>query len=90
MPADYFKRQSPILNRVRREEILLEYLMNTLRLVDGFALEDFYNRTGLPASSLQPFLSAGLDRGLLERSDDSIRPSEKGLLFLNELLLLAA
>ena len=90
VPADYFKRQSPILNRVCQDEILLEYLMNTLRLVDGFALEDFYNRTGLPASSLRPFVSAGLDRGLLERSDDSIRPSEKGLLFLNELLLLAA
>lgn len=90
VPADYLKRQAPIVNRVPRDELLLEYLMNTLRLVDGFELEDFAVRTGLPESNIQSFLRSGLDRELLVRSGDRIRPSDRGLLFLNDLLLLAA
>lgn len=63
----------------------LEFMLNALRLTDGFAARLFRARTGLPLSHLQPALAEAEARGLLE-CRSRIRPTELGRQFLNDLL----
>jgi putative oxygen-independent coproporphyrinogen III oxidase len=63
-----------------------EFLLNALRLVEGFSSADFDAATGLTWAALAP--TAGLvERGLLEVSADRVRATRRGLHFLNELLI---
>ena len=52
----------------------------------GFPVELFSERTGLPFSAMQRALDRGEEQGLLERDLKTIRPTERGQRFLNELL----
>jgi len=65
-----------------------EFLMNTLRLTEGFAASMFLDRTGLPITRVARELDEAERRGLIERDHLSVRPTERGRRFLNELLQL--
>jgi putative oxygen-independent coproporphyrinogen III oxidase len=69
------------------EELPFEFMLNALRLTSGFAAATFSARTGLAWTAIEKPIATALDRGLLERSGDCYRPSERGLEFLNEMLL---
>ena len=69
-------------------EVPFEFMLNALRLVDGFEARLFTERTGLPLISIQKALDKAEERGLLERDLKRIAPSVQGRLFLNELLQL--
>ncbi len=78
----------PPLNatRLSEAELPLEFMLNALRLVDGFEPELFSRRTGLPRESLQASLERAEQRGWLENSPQRIRPTPAGMNWLNELL----
>jgi len=67
-------------------ELPFEFMLNALRLVDGFESELYAARTGLRIAALEARLAEAEASGLLERSPTRIRPSERGRLFLNELV----
>ena len=67
-------------------ELPFEFMLNALRLVDGFPLALFGQRTGLPLAVIEPRLRAAESAGLLERSLTRARPTRKGQRFLNDLL----
>jgi putative oxygen-independent coproporphyrinogen III oxidase len=71
---------------VAREELPFEFLMNALRLREGFAEPLFSERTGLPMEALEPELSACLDEGLLARDRGFVRCTERGYNFLDNVL----
>jgi len=89
MPADYLREPATNESVVAQEELALEFLMNALRLTDGFDLSLFETRTGLDRQSLERFREKALERGLIEVTTNHIMPTERGRMFLNELLLLA-
>ena len=64
-----------------------EFLMNALRLVDGFAPALFERRTAVAWAAIEGRLEDLAARGLVERSTANCRPTRRGLDFLNELLL---
>jgi len=66
-------------------ELPFEFMLNALRLVEGFPSELFSARTGVPLRALEKRLSMAEQKGLLERDRERLRPSERGRLFLNEL-----
>jgi oxygen-independent coproporphyrinogen-3 oxidase len=72
--------------KLTRDDRIFEFMMNALRLNEGFDPRLFEARTGLPLLLAEPALRAAEQRGLLIRSADNIRPSEQGRHFLNELL----
>jgi putative oxygen-independent coproporphyrinogen III oxidase len=72
---------------VSDEELPFEFMLNVLRLTAGFAPVMFTARTGLPWAAIERPIATALARGLLERDVDRYRPSERGLEFLNEMLL---
>ena len=70
---------------VGRSDLPFEFMLNALRLREGFALQDFTDRTGLPPSVLQAALAQGRARGWLESDLHQIRPTARGFDFLNDL-----
>jgi oxygen-independent coproporphyrinogen-3 oxidase len=62
-----------------------EYLLNALRLSEGFAAADFEARTGLPVSVVERQLAEATRRGLLETGGRGWRPTALGFRFLNDL-----
>jgi len=74
------------LRDVTVDELPFEFMLNALRLVEGFPAELFEKRTGLPLHTIARELEAAESDGLIERDLASIRPTLKGQRFLNELL----
>lgn len=72
--------------RVAPDQLPFEFLMNALRLREGFAEPLFAARTGLPLGRLEPQLTACLDEGLLERQAGRIRCTATGFNFLDNVL----
>ena len=72
-------------DEVRRQDLPFEFMLNALRLKDGFALGDFSERTGLPVTALQAGLAEAERLGLIERDLQRVRPSARGFDFLSDL-----
>jgi oxygen-independent coproporphyrinogen-3 oxidase len=72
-------------SEVARADLPFEFMLNALRMRDGFALQDFAEKTGLPISALQPGLDEAERRGFIERDLLRVRPSVRGFDFLNDL-----
>jgi putative oxygen-independent coproporphyrinogen III oxidase len=70
---------------VTRDELPFEFMLNTLRLVDGFEVNLFSERTGMPLSAIDSMLNQAEARGLLYRDHKIIRPTQLGQRFLNDL-----
>ena len=91
MPQSYMKAAQSGASlgterRIQDDEIAFEFLMNGLRLREGFKMEDFMARTRLKPETLEPTLSRLLNQELLERAPDGIRCTSHGYNFLDTIL----
>jgi len=89
-PRDYLSRRPQ--NRIAERRVVLstelpfEYMLNALRLREGFSVPHFEQRTGLHEESIATQLRAAQARGLLDLTGPGHwRPTEFGNRFLNEL-----
>jgi oxygen-independent coproporphyrinogen-3 oxidase len=73
-------------NVLTRADAAFEFVMNALRLNEGFATRLFEERTGLPLQVIETPLREAEARGLLSWDVHSVRPTEQGRLYLNTLL----
>ena len=73
-------------HEVPAAELPFEFMLNALRLTEGFALQTFVERTGLAVSSIATRLDQGEQRGLIERDHLRVWPTAHGRRFLNDLL----
>jgi putative oxygen-independent coproporphyrinogen III oxidase len=69
------------------EELPFEFMLNALRLVDGFDVAIFPERTGLDWGEIAPPVERLVARGLLVRDGPRLKPTSRGLQFLNDVLL---
>ncbi len=87
-PRDYLNQfqhndiQSPIKIV---DNITFEFMLNSLRLKDGFNVELFETRTGQPFQVLSSKLDKAIDLDLIKIQKKCIKPTTKGFNFLNEL-----
>ncbi len=70
---------------VARSALPFEFMLNALRLKEGFALQDFSDRTGLALTAIQQPLEEAERKGLIERDLAHVKPTERGFDFLNDL-----
>ncbi|MDH3533721.1 MAG: oxygen-independent coproporphyrinogen III oxidase-like protein, partial [Gammaproteobacteria bacterium] len=71
---------------VTGQERLFEFMLNALRLRDGFEKDLFVARTGLAASDLEDAMRQASESGLMVREGSSRwRPTALGRRFLNDL-----
>ena len=67
------------------EDRVAEYMMNALRLCEGFALADFQERTGLTVARIHAAMETAQAKGLLQRDLQRAWPTARGLDFLSDL-----
>ena len=69
-------------------DMVVEFMMNALRLIEGFAPALFEERTGLPLATIAAPLAEAQRRGLLSADGQCIAPTALGSRYLNDLLQL--
>jgi len=92
-PREYMQKTaagSPVQDEhaVSREALGFEFMMNALRLTEGFEAALFAERAGLALSTLEQPLREAVQRGLITRDHVRIAPTKRGQRFLNDLLQL--
>lgn len=90
-PKDYLNLDKRIIdnsNQLNQQELPLEFMLNALRLKNGFVENLFHQHSGLLLADIEKTLVQAESQGLLIRDDGRIIPSEQGYLFLNDLLTL--
>ena len=70
---------------VTRADVGFEFMLNALRLTEGVPATLFAERTGYSLALVQRELAGAQARGLIERDPSTIRPTELGRRFLNDL-----
>ena len=66
-------------------DLCFEFMLNALRLKNGFDTRLFHDNTGLSLNILLPTLKLACDKGLLEFNGNRITPTELGFCHLNDL-----
>ena len=65
-----------------------DYMLNALRLVEGFALGEFEARTGLARAAIAPQLEQATERGWLDIQAGRVVPTDLGRRFTNDVIAL--
>ncbi len=73
---------------ISKADIGFEFMLNALRLTDGFPTPLFYQHAGIPLSHIDKALQQAEQQDLLTRDIHHIRPTEKGQRYLNTLIAL--
>jgi len=74
--------------RIAEVQRPFEFMLNALRLVDGFDLAWFEQRCGLPVSAIDAPLRKAIAHGWLSISANHVRPTELGQRFTNDVVAL--
>jgi putative oxygen-independent coproporphyrinogen III oxidase len=69
-------------------QLPFDYMLNALRMVEGFALADFEARTGLPRAAIAARLESAREQGWLEVGAERVTPTELGRRFTNDVISL--
>lgn len=87
MYLEQMKAGSPIQEEfeLSRDDLGFEFMLNALRLNNGFEANLFAERTGLTLNAIEKQLNAAEAKGLLYRDHKVIKPTELGKRFLNDL-----
>jgi putative oxygen-independent coproporphyrinogen III oxidase len=70
---------------IGRADMGFEFMLNTLRLTEGFSPNLFGERTGMGINAIEQTLNAAEAKGLIYRDHKIIRPTALGQRFLNDL-----
>ena len=89
-PGSYIeaaKRGNPVQeeHEIGRADMGFEFMLNALRLTEGFDPNLFGERTGMNIGAIRKALDEAEAKGLLTRDHKLIRPTELGRRFLNDL-----
>jgi oxygen-independent coproporphyrinogen-3 oxidase len=87
-PRRYFASggEGPQWREVPAVDLPFEYMMNALRLTEGFAIAEFTARTGLSLAFVASTLEQLAREGLLEGRENRWRTTQRGFQFLNEVV----
>ena len=88
-PKRYLEKPIPPRSDVRRPDVentIFEFLLNALRLPNGFSETVFTQRTGITLNELTPRLQRPINKGLITHQNGCIKTTSTGFTYLNELL----
>ena len=71
---------------VADEDRPFEFFMNRFRLIEACPKQDYVDTTGLPLSTIQETIDWAIEMGYLSETPTHWQITEKGKLFLNDLL----
>ena len=87
-PSDYLNGKDKLAGStsIIKEDLPLEFMMNALRLHQGFSAQLFEQRTGLDFSIVQNTIAQLQTQGLMVLSGEHYQTTKKGRLFLNDVI----
>ncbi|KAG1707645.1 Oxygen-independent coproporphyrinogen-III oxidase-like protein YggW [Nymphon striatum] len=106
-PAEYMEKAIQGMARsststLEEKDKIFEFMLNALRLKEGFSADLFEQRTHLPFSTIEPIINSAIDKKLMQSrlcitTEEGIHPttsqtqekfatSEKGWVFLNDVM----
>lgn len=71
---------------IDQTQLPFEFMLNALRLTNGFSIVEFENRTGLAITTIRPQLEQAYIKNWLIAEKDHIKPTELGQRFLNDVI----
>jgi len=82
-PADYLKKIGKKTTFI--DNLPFDFMLNALRLKQGVDVDLFNQRTGLQINAINDKLEEAKSLGLLVKENKTIKPTQKGFDFLNDL-----
>jgi putative oxygen-independent coproporphyrinogen III oxidase len=86
LPKHYLERIGSYVaneSEVPKEDLLAEYMMNALRLIDGVSIAEACERTGLAQAEILSAADINIQKGLLSVVSDQLKPTDQGQRLLN-------
>ncbi|MBA3581246.1 MAG: radical SAM family heme chaperone HemW [Gammaproteobacteria bacterium] len=71
---------------ISEKAVGFEFMLNALRLIDGFPTRLFDERCGLPLSTVNHVIETAIHDGLLQQHSSHLRTTPHGMNYLNDLL----
>jgi oxygen-independent coproporphyrinogen-3 oxidase len=71
---------------IAKDDMGFEFMLNALRLNNGFNINLFTDMTGLPLSTIQSSLDQALSEDLITIDKEMLRPTQQGQRYLNSLI----
>lgn len=84
-PKDYGQKVRGKYCTIPKKQIIFEFMLNALRLKQGFSTQLFEKQTGLEFQSIEQTINQAIKQKLLIQNNNNIYPSEYGFDFLNDL-----
>lgn len=88
-PATYLQQSAEQRVSIEQElsttDRVFEFMLNALRLIDGFDLGIFKKHTGLSSTVMDQALNQAIDAGFIEIDNTWLKPTDLGLQFHNDL-----
>ena len=69
-----------------KQGLIVEFILNAIRLKQGFSKDLFENRTHIPFSSIKVKIDKMISDGLLIKKSDQYLTTDKGWLFINSIV----
>jgi oxygen-independent coproporphyrinogen-3 oxidase len=87
-PQTYLESTDKIAtsNQLKIEDVKLEFMMNALRLVEGFTEQEFEQNTGLKLAVVETQIQEAINNKWLLHQNGRFYASSLGMRFLNDLL----
>lgn len=88
-PKDYLDATKSFIKTctdIKQEALSFEFMLNALRLSEGFILDEFRKRTGLELDCIEDTLHKAQAKDLILWQDGKLIPTELGRLYLNDLM----
>ncbi|MFK8018847.1 MAG: radical SAM family heme chaperone HemW [Pseudomonadales bacterium] len=71
---------------IDNDDLVFEFMLNAMRLMEGFQPQLFVDRTGLSMTSIESILTRLISRELIEETEGFVRATELGRRYLNDLI----
>ena len=71
---------------LKEDDITFEFMLNIARLKQGFTAEMFEQRTWLDFKLIESKIDSLIAEGLISKQEKNYQPTEKGYLFVNEIV----
>ncbi|VAW56703.1 Radical SAM family enzyme, similar to coproporphyrinogen III oxidase, oxygen-independent, clustered with nucleoside-triphosphatase RdgB [hydrothermal vent metagenome] len=89
-PDDYMQASATDktsgIELLTEQQIVFEFMLNALRLKQGFDIETFEQHTGLKHEMIREKCQQAMDKGLLQKQGNDYAATQQGYLFLNDLI----
>lgn len=90
-PEEYMKQAEKNKARstekpLKKDDVTFEFMLNIARLKNGFTAELFEQRTWMEFTEIKDKLDTLIEDGLILKKGNNYKPSEKGFLFVNDIV----